>query len=149
MKEKIGSLLYFVPVIVVILLFGSMAFGSGGAVTIEEHTSQLVKRIVFAWVSDATGDVEPASTTIAVSGKIIGFAAEPGLTSASPEDGYDITLKDRYGFDVLRGSGLNLPQSATAVIVAETFIPLMNDKLNLSVLNAGATRSGTAYLFYQ
>ena len=143
-----GKLLYLVPVFLLVFLFGLLAFAAG-TVTVTEHKLNPVKRVIFNWVADATGDVESTWTTSAFSGRITNFITEPAIGSASPDANYDIMLKNSFGYDVLKGGGGNRSQTATQYIADTTFIPLAGDRLILSVTHAGTVGAGTAMIYIE
>lgn len=140
--------LYLTPFFLVLLLIVLEAF-AGGTTTITEYKQGNVQRIVCNWASDATGDVNAALTSSPFSGRITCAIFEPGIGSASPDPNYDVSLKNPFGMDVLRGIGDNQSQTATSILQITTAVPLASDRLIFWVTNAGAVASGTAYFFVE
>lgn len=116
-----------------------------GTVTITEETFGSVKKITFAWTSDASGNAT-GTTSNAYSGAIERLVTVPDGTDA-PTDSYDVVVNDEDGNDVLMGAGADRDTANTEQVLASSLGIVANDKLALSVSNAGSAKSGTAYVY--
>ena len=113
------------------------------AVTETVHAS--MKKLVFAWTSDAGGDVTIASVEV-YDGKIISLQTNPDGVAA-PTDNYDIVLNDVDGFDVLLGAGANRDTANTEDVASSSLGAVAGSKLTLVVSNAGNAKQGVVTLF--
>lgn len=136
----------------------------------DSQSNRPVRKVKFAWTSDAAGAVNGIKTDGTGSPTIVGVAAAPafisgtivGVTfipsaSAAPTALYDVTLKDDEGVDVLAGQGADLSATVTTrVKPGQSFkdgtttsldpIPI-DDVLELVVTNAGNAKQGTVVLY--
>lgn len=117
-----------------------------GTVTITEETYGTVKKVAFAWTSDAVG-AATATTTEAYSGEIRRLVTKPGAGGVQPTDLYDVVVNDEDTTDVLMGAGVNRSNVNTEQVLASSLGVVANDKLSLSITNAGSAKSGTVYLY--
>jgi len=120
-----------------------------GTVVITEETYGTVKKIGFAWTSeDGGGDAGKAmkTTTKGYSGEILRLVTAPS-GAVAPTDNYDIRILDEDGTDVLMGAGANRDTVNTEQVLASSLGCVANDKLTLSIENAGDAKEGTAYLY--
>lgn len=119
------------------------------AVTITEEVFangvMPIRKIKFAWTSDASGDAT-GTTTKSYTGELLRLITVPDGTSA-PTDDYDITITDEDGVDVLIGQGANRDTANTEQVIASSLGCVANDKLTLTVANAGNAKKGTVYLY--
>lgn len=117
--------------------------------TITEEDYGTVKKIKWAWICAADGSVSSAvsTTTGAYSGEVIRLVTVPGAGALAPTADYDITVCDADGTDVLMGAGANRHTSNTEQVLASSLGCVANDKLYLTVANAGADNAGTVYLY--
>ncbi len=147
--------------------------GSAMTFTVDYGTDDIaqhgnVHKVICAWTSDsATGAV--ASDTAAITGKVpkivgrlIKAITVPSGTAA-PTDLYDITLTDEQGSNVLTASQKTLADRSTSSTqevyfmlldgagtpLAQSLHPVVCDKLKWSIANAGNSKQGTIYLYYQ
>ena len=116
-----------------------------GTVTITEETIGTVKKIKFAWTSDAAGAAD-GTTTKAYTGEAIRLVTVPSGTAA-PTDLYDVVVNDEDNTDVLMGAGANRSNTSTQQVLASSLGCVANDRLALAVTNAGNAKSGTVYLY--
>lgn len=110
------------------------------------------RKISIPWTSDSGG----AATVAMVAGTdkpIFGFIVQVEFVQGTtPTTGYDVTLTNSNGTDVLLGAGANIA-SASNSIVPITYNSVMNpvmcvsDLLTLNVTNAGNAKSGTVVLY--
>jgi len=141
---------------VFLVLFLAFAVASQSDVTPTESKTRTMKRAIFTWVSDATGDAS-GTTTAPISGLAYRAVFKPAIGSSSPSNNYDVVLNDSYGVDVLQGKGANLSNTiATDVGVILTdgtdgnTVPVaVDDLLTLTVSNAGNAKGGVVVLYYR
>jgi hypothetical protein len=120
-----------------------------GTVTVSEEVHETIKKIIWAWTSDANGDAGTASegiTTNAFSGEILRLVTVPSAVAA-PTASYDVYVYDEDTTDVLMGAGVDRHTSNTEQVLASSLGVVANDKLDLVVDNAGDAKSGTVYLY--
>lgn len=113
------------------------------AVTELRHGS--VKKIRWAWTSDASGDASEA-TTEPYDGKLIGLTTDPDGT-AVPTDNYDIVVNDADGDDVLLGAGANRDTAVTEHVAEASLGAAAGSVLTLVVSNAGNAKQGVVILY--
>lgn len=116
------------------------------SVTITEETIGTVKKVKFAWVSAAAGTAS-GTTTNAYSGEIIRLVTIPGTDTSAPTDNYDVVINDEDSTDVLMGAGANRDTASAEQVLASSLGCVANDKLSLSVSNAGDTKAGIAIIY--
>ena len=109
------------------------------------------------WTSNASG-VVTATTSEAragiVSGTVMRVTFKPG--AATPSNGYDVTITDENGIDILVGQGANLSNAAASTVCPGveftdgTTTSLMQvavfGVLTLNVANAGNAKQGIVEL---
>lgn len=119
-----------------------------GTVTVSEELLGSLKKIVWAWTSDGSGNVNGAggATVNALNGKIERLVTVPS-GAAAPTDNYDVTITDEDSVDVLSGGGADRDTANTEQVASSSLGVVANDKLTLNVANAGAAKSGTVYLY--
>lgn len=113
------------------------------AVTAKVYSS--VKKIVWAWTSDASGDASEA-TAVPIDGKLVGLTTIPSGTAA-PTDDYDIVIHDADGHDVLLGAGADRSNTATEHVAGLSLAAVADSVLTLVVSNAGNAKEGTVILY--
>ena len=117
-----------------------------GTVTITEETHGTVKKITWAWTSDASGDADGDKTAGVFSGEILRLVTNPDDTDA-PTTLYDVVVNDEDGNDVLMGAGADRSATVTEQVLASSLGVVANDKLDLVVSNAGNAKKGTVILY--
>lgn len=115
-----------------------------------------VTKIVLAWTSTA-GGVVSGNLTDYVSGELVRVVFAPAAGGSQPSDAYDVTLVDEAGVDVLAGQGGNLSNANTTHVcpgvphkdgtTTGTRPIALDDRLELVIANAGATKGGTITLY--
>ena len=90
-----------------------------GTVTVSEETHGTIKKLAWAWTSDASGDVSGTATTNAYSGSIERLVTVPDGVDAPTAD-YDVTLLDQDSTDVLIGAGIDRHTSTTEQVLASS-----------------------------
>lgn len=121
-----------------------------GTVTITEETMSVVKKIKFAWTSVNGGgdDGKATKTTVnSYTGKIIRLVTIPGTGGDVPTDNYDVVINDEDGTDILMGAGANRDLTNTEQVLEASLGCVANDKLSLSITNAGSAKKGTAIIY--
>ncbi len=118
-----------------------------GTHTITEELVGSMKKITWAWTCDASGNASGQSTTNAYSGELRRQVTVPGTAGVQPTDQYDLTLLDEDSTDVLMGAGANRSNVNTEQVLASSLGVVANDKLQLTVANAGNAKSGTVYIY--
>jgi hypothetical protein len=117
------------------------------AVSIIEETFNVVKKISFEWTSDSSGDASGTTTNV-YTGVIERLVTVPGTGGDQPTNEYDIEITDEDGVDVLVGAGADLSDTDTEQRALATTVGAMaNDKLQLTVENAGDTKKGVVHLY--
>ena len=116
-----------------------------GTVTITEETFGTVKKVKFAWTSDASGNADKTSAE-AFSGAIERLVTVPDGSDA-PTDDYDVVVNDEDGNDVLMGAGADRDTANTEQVLASSLGIVANDKLDVVVSNAGNAKKGTVILY--
>jgi len=106
-------------------------------------------RCTLAWTSTAGGVA--TSTISRISGTLERFTFVPGGGSTVPSAGYDVTLTDDDGFDVLTAKGANLSETTASqhlTIDSSAVLPIaICGPLDLAVANAGAAKTGVIRLY--
>lgn len=119
-----------------------------GTVTVTEEICGTVKKIKFAWTSNsADGGKATKTTTNAYTGEIIRLVTVPGTAGDAPDPNYDVVLYDEDTTDVLMSAGLNRHTSNTEQVLASSLGCVANDKLSLSIADAGNANTGTVYVY--
>lgn len=114
--------------------------------SVTEHLQRHMKKYAFAWTSAADGTTT-VTTTTEVTGKVIEIVTVPGSGGTQPTNLYDLTLTDEDSVDILHGNGANRSNAANEYIVEASAGAVVNSKLTLNVTNAGASKTGTLYLY--
>lgn len=118
-----------------------------GTVTITEETFGSVKKITFAWTSDASGNVSGTLTTKSYNGALERLVTVPAGGGSAPTNLYDITMLDQDSTDVLMAAGADRSSANTEQVQRTSLGVVANDKLELRIANAGNAKSGTVYLY--
>jgi len=114
-----------------------------GTVTFERKQAGPRQRIVFDWVSDASGNADITTGAKLTGAAVLGIFIPD--TVDVPTTLYDVTITDEDGVDVLQNQGLN---RSVAVIEeqAVSFGNVFNSTLKLNVSNAGNAKKGKVIL---
>jgi len=120
-----------------------------GSVTLTEEIFGTVKKITFDWTAGTGADAGLATKTTEnfFSGEIIRLVTVPAAAPDAPDDNYDVVINDEDGTDTLMGAGANRDTANTEQVLASSLGCVANDKLSLSITNAGDTKKGTVYLY--
>ena len=118
-----------------------------GTVTLTEEVFGSVKKITFAWVSDAAGAADKASAEV-YSGEILRAVQIPDGGGTQPTNLYDVVVEDDDAADVLLGLGADLGNTANTDKVAKDGLgAVANAVLTLKVTNAGNAKGGKTILY--
>lgn len=103
--------------------------------------------ITWAFTTDADGDASEQSETL--NGKISRAVTNPDNTD-TPTAGWDLTIKDEDGVDMLCGNGAD--RDASGSKASEQAFPCPGNlaiasKLTFTVSNGGNTKKGTVKLY--
>lgn len=127
--------------IILILLIPVLCFAG---VTITESSSSTLKKITFAWYSNASGAASGA-TTARYTGVVARVIFDPDGTDI-PSDNYDVVINDQNSYDILNGRGANR-DSVTNTYIDSSFSAIVNSKLTISVTNGGALKRGQVFIY--
>lgn len=108
-----------------------------------------IRRVLFTWVSDASGNADGA-TTGTYSGEIVRAVHIPDTAGTAPTDLYDVVLNDDDGADVLHGTGANVPIASLSTNKArekDGLGAVHNSLLTLHVTNAGNAKGGKVVVY--
>lgn len=117
-----------------------------GTVTVSERTHTSVRKITWAWTSDASGNADKI-TTVAFDGVLQMLVTVPSGGGTAPTDLYDVTVTDGDSVDVLLGAGANRAAASTQAVAASSLGVVAGDKLTLNVSNSGNAKQGTVHLY--
>ncbi len=122
-----------------------------GTVSITEETYGSVKKVLFDWTSvDGGGDAGKArkTTTEVYNGVLERAVFVPDSGGTQPTNLYDVTVEDEDGYDVLIGQGADLDNTgAVSKAHSNGLGAVANDKLTVSVTNAGNAKGGAVILY--
>ncbi len=121
---------------------------AAGTVSISETTFTNPKRIIFKWISDATGEAL-AITANNYSGHLVQTTITNGTGANQPTDLYDIVLYDsNTSEELLGGAGLDNSTSVVSRTISDASLGwVVESKLIMSVQNAGPVKSGTVIIY--
>ena len=119
-------------------------------VTITQDSVEYpLQKIQWDWLS-ATGGAVSSAASGWYCGKIVKVSLASDASPSAPTDGYDVTIEDGDGLDVLSGNGANVTASATVYINDPTkMLWVRSNSLTLKVANAGAEKGGVVTLYIQ
>ena len=119
-----------------------------GSVSIVEETYGSVKKIAFSWTSGTGAEEGTASgtTSSAYNGEIVRLVTNPDNVDA-PDNQYDVVINDEDENDVLMGAGADRSNVNTEQVLSSSLGCVANDKLSISITQAGAANKGSVYLY--
>lgn len=118
-----------------------------GTVTVTEYNTGSVRKVKFAWVSDAAGAADGATTRV-YGGRVIYAIQIPDGGGTQPTNLYDVTVVDGDSIDVLKGLGADLSNAAnTYKADSDGLGAVGGEALTLHVTNAGNAKGGKTILF--
>ena len=117
-------------------------------VTITQDSVEYpLQKIQWDWLS-ATGGTVSSAASGWYCGKIVKVSLASDSGDTAPTDGYDVTIEDGDGLDVLSGNGANVTASATVYINDPTkMLWVRSGTLTLKVANAGDAKGGVVTLY--
>lgn len=108
-----------------------------------------IQKISWDWLSASDGTVSSAASGW-YCGKIVKVSLASDASPSAPTDGYDVTIEDGDGLDVLSGNGADVTAAATVYINDPTkMLWVRSGTLTLKVTNAGAEKGGVVTLYIQ
>lgn len=112
----------------------------------EQPMERKVAVISYAFTTDGSGDA--SEETIKILGKVKRMVTNPDDTD-TPTTGWDLTIKDEDGVDILEGEGANrdVADSGASEEVVLTISVLIASKLTFTVANGGNTKKGVVKLY--
>lgn len=117
-----------------------------GTVVVTEQTFGVIKKVTFAWTSDAAGNADGVTTKI-YDGKIEALATVPAGGGTAPTDLYDVIVADDDNFDVTVAAGQNRSSTVIQQVLSSSMGVVASQKLTLHVTNAGNAKQGTVYVY--
>lgn len=146
--RRMGHINCVLVALVLLCLMGVAVAEDYGTVTLTERISGSMSKLIYSWVSDATGRAS-VTTGNYFTGRVIAAVTIPGASPNAPTDNYDVTVSDGDGHDVLLGNGIDRDETNTELIKAEVLPAVVDSRLRLSVANAGNAKRGTVVLWLQ
>lgn len=113
---------------------------------ITEETQSHIKKVKFVWVSAADGTAS-GTTTGVYSGEIRRLVTIPAAAPAAPDDNYNVVVNDEDATDVLMAGGATRDTANTEQVLASSLGCVANDKLSLSITDAGDSNGGTVIVY--
>ncbi len=122
---------------------------AAGTVVVTEELVGVVKKVAFAWTSGTGAQAGTASgaTRNSYNGEVIRLVTVPGAGGDQPDNLYDVAVNDEDSTDVLMGAGADRSNAAVEQVLASSLGCVANDKLSLSITNAGEAKKGVVYLY--
>ena len=128
-----------------------------GTLVVETVTFGSVRKTIFTWTSDASGDVS-GGTKALISGQILRVVTNPDGTDV-PSDNYDVVLNDEDGDDVAEGLLANRDTAnveAVAIATEQTvgsttgLLPVaIHGLIDCVVSNAGNAKKGVVNVYWR
>ena len=114
----------------------------------EQPTERKVAVISYAFTTDGSGDASE-ETTLKVIGQVKRMVTNPDDTD-TPTAGWDVTIKDEDGVDILCGNGAD--RDADGSKASEQAFPCpanvaIASKLTFTVANGGNAKKGVVKLY--
>jgi acyl-coenzyme A synthetase/AMP-(fatty) acid ligase len=120
-----------------------------GSVTITPKLHESIKKMVWVWTSDGSGDVSGTDTGI-INGTPLRFVTNPSATA--PSANYDIVINDEDGVDIAVGELANRHTSNSEQVLTGGDAKdgaAFNGPLSLVVSNAGSAKIGRLVMYYK
>lgn len=135
-------------------LICGVCFAGEGTVSTTWRWFGVVRRCDVVWAASTNGVVDAAELGY-FRGQILRMVLSHGATA---EDGYDVTLTDENGIDVLAGLGTNVSTSTvlncspvyvtTSATATNIVLFAVNDVLTLNISNAGTNNATGKIVIY-
>jgi len=148
-------LFMLLAMVLMLFVFVSSSWAAGSCIITEDfHMGMRYKTVTFEWTSDASAGT--VTKDYWISGILIGIDFLCTNTT-EPDDNYDVELFDSTGInDLLDDIGDNISQLdanenqdtwyRTPLTRDGYFRVFMNEKITLSITNAGNSKTGTVVL---
>ena len=119
-------------------------------VTITQDSVEYpLQKIQWDWLS-ATGGAVSSAASGWYCGKIVKVSLASDAAPTAPTNGYDVTIEDGDGLDVLSGNGANVTAAATVYINDPTkMLWVRSNVLTLKVASAGDAKGGVVTMLIQ
>ena len=119
-------------------------------VTITQDSVEYpLQKIQWDWLS-ATGGTVSSAASGWYCGKIVKVSLASDAAPTAPTNGYDVTIEDGDGLDVLCGEGADVTASATVYINDPTkMLWVRSGTLTLKVAAAGDEKGGVVTMLIQ
>ena len=119
-------------------------------VTITQDSVEYpLQKIQWDWLSASDGTVSSAASGW-YCGKIVKVSLASDSGGTAPTNGYDVTIEDGDGLDVLSGNGADVTAAATVYINDPTkMLWVRSGTLTLKVTNAGDAKGGVVTMLIQ
>ena len=119
-----------------------------GSIVFTYEELRTVRKVVFDWLSDASGDVS-GNLSKALFGIIERVVFVPDGGGTAPTTLYDLVLNDVDGADVVDGVGADLSATVTASVGVDLTggNAAIAGTLDLVVSNAGNAKGGKVILY--
>ena len=115
----------------------------------QDSITYPIQKISWDWLS-ATGGAVSSAASGWYCGKIVKVSLASDSGDTAPTDGYDVTIEDGDGLDVLSGGGANVTAAATVYINDPTKVLwVRSNVLTLKVANAGDEKGGVVTMLIQ
>tara|TARA_R110000751_G_scaffold78147_13_gene157689 strand:+ start:146 stop:514 length:369 start_codon:yes stop_codon:yes gene_type:complete len=120
-----------------------------GTVEITPVINDSIKKMIWVWTSDGSGDASGTDTAI-INGTPLRFVTNPSATA--PSANYDIVINDEDGVDITSGGLANRHTSNSEQLLVGGDAKdgaSFNGPLSLVVSNAGAAKIGRLVMYYR
>jgi hypothetical protein len=115
------------------------------AITSSDIGGGIIKYSI-AWTSDASGNVN-GSTIDLRRGRLRQVKYAPGTGGAQPTTGYNATLVDVDGVDLLSGGGATLSNAAATMVAPASPLFIESQTVTPTITGAGNAKGGTLNLY--
>lgn len=137
------------------LCYATVANAAGSAVTVNSNIVLPIPKDTYKiYHIDFTTDAADGTVTLPIGtihGDVIMAVTQPGTHGgAAPTTGWDITLTDEDGIDIMTGSLLNRTTVVETAQPVASGLPIRrptHSTVTLNITNAGNTRTGTILLY--
>lgn len=117
-------------------------------VTNTIHNGSKYIEVIIDWAATDAGAVSYAIPGI-YEGLLWKCVIIPDSGDTAPAAGYDVTITDADGLDILCGGGADCSATAAEYISASDLGVVVNSALTLTIAAAGDAKGGKIYLFIE
>ena len=115
----------------------------------QDSITYPIQKISWDWLCTDLGVVESTASGW-YCGKIVRAILASDAAPTAPTTGYDVTIEDEDGYDILSGEGADVTSAATVYLVdPDKCLWVRSNSLTLKVANAGAEKGGVVTLYIQ